>query len=248
MTDPAPLVVTDARLRGGDVVDVHCADGVVTALAPAGSRRPDGAVVVPADGGLVTEPFVDAHLHLDKVHTLPLVGDAALRAYTAGGMADSARGIDLARGGEAALHARPAAALDPRGAGRRACATACCTCRRSPTSTPRPGSSGCRRCSPPARSSGTGSTCRWSPFRRTACCAIPARPSWSSRLWRLGADVVGGIPWIEATAADQEAHVEWACALAARLGRRVAMLTDDAPRPGATTPPACWPRRCAGTA
>ena len=47
----------------------------------------------------------------------------------------------------------------------------------------------------------------------------------------LGADVVGGIPWIEATAADQEAHVEWACALAARLGRRVAMLTDDAPDP-----------------
>ena len=45
-----------------------------------------------------------------------------------------------------------------------------------------------------------------------------------------GADVVGGIPWIEATTADQEAHVERACALAARLGRRVAMLTDEAPR------------------
>ena len=51
----------------------------------------------------------------------------------------------------------------------------------------------------------------------------------------LGADVVGGIPWIEATPADQEAHVEWACALAARLGRRVAMLTDDAPDPAYDT-------------
>ena len=58
-----PLVVTGARLRSGGVVDVHCADGVVTALAPVGSSPPDGAVVVPADGGLVTEPFVDAHLH-----------------------------------------------------------------------------------------------------------------------------------------------------------------------------------------
>ncbi|MGY1593413.1 amidohydrolase family protein [Geodermatophilus sp. SYSU D00708] len=47
----------------------------------------------------------------------------------------------------------------------------------------------------------------------------------------LGADVVGGIPWIEATEADQQAHVEWACGLAARQGRRVAMLTDDAPDP-----------------
>ena len=64
---------------------MHCADGVITALRP--GRGPAtatrGAVVVPADGGLVTEPFVDAHLHLDKVRTLPLIGDAALQAYTA---------------------------------------------------------------------------------------------------------------------------------------------------------------------
>jgi cytosine deaminase len=51
----------------------------------------------------------------------------------------------------------------------------------------------------------------------------------------LGADVVGGIPWIEDGEADQRAHVEWACALAARRGLRVAMLTDDAPDPGYRT-------------
>jgi cytosine deaminase len=43
--------------------------------------------------------------------------------------------------------------------------------------------------------------------------------------------VVGGIPWIEESVADQRAHVEWGCALAARRGLRVAMLTDDAPDP-----------------
>src|SRR5689334_24030971 len=42
---------------------------------------------------------------------------------------------------------------------------------------------------------------------------------------------VGGIPWIEESTADQRAHVQWACALAARRGLRVAMLTDDAPDP-----------------
>ncbi|OMQ14652.1 cytosine deaminase, partial [Modestobacter sp. VKM Ac-2676] len=77
---------------------MHCAGGVVTALPPAGElARPEGAEVVDAGGGLVTEPFVDAHLHLDKVRTLPWIGDAALQAYTADGMAESARGIDLAR-------------------------------------------------------------------------------------------------------------------------------------------------------
>src|SRR3954469_10821291 len=95
---PAPLVVTGARLRTGAVVDVHCSDGRITAVAPAGELTvPPGAVVVPADGGLETGPLVDAHLHLDKVHTLPLIGDAALQAYPGHGMAESARGIDLAR-------------------------------------------------------------------------------------------------------------------------------------------------------
>src|SRR3954470_4344307 len=92
------LVITEARLRSGDVVDLHCAGGRLAALAPTGALPvPDGAEVVEAGGGLVTEPFVDAHLHLDKVRTLPLIGDAALEAYTAEGMAGSARGIDLAR-------------------------------------------------------------------------------------------------------------------------------------------------------
>src|SRR5688572_12639693 len=98
MSGPSSLVVTGARLRSGGVVDVHTADGLVTAMPPAGELPlPAGAVVVDADGALVTEPFVDAHLHLDKVGTLPLVGDAALQAYTAHGMSESARGIDLAR-------------------------------------------------------------------------------------------------------------------------------------------------------
>ena len=94
----APLVVTEARLRDGAVVDLHCAGGLVTAVVPTGTLPvPVGGDLVEAAGGLVTEPFVDAHLHLDKVRTLPLIGDTALQAYTADGMADSARGIDLAR-------------------------------------------------------------------------------------------------------------------------------------------------------
>ena len=36
---------------------------------------------------------------------------------------------------------------------------------------------------------------------------------------RLGAEVVGGIPWIEHTQAEAGAHIEWATALAARTGR-----------------------------
>ena len=44
----------------------------------------------------------------------------------------------------------------------------------------------------------------------------------------LGADVVGGIPWIEHTDAEAREHVRRMCELAAAHGRRVAMLVDDA--------------------
>jgi cytosine deaminase len=44
----------------------------------------------------------------------------------------------------------------------------------------------------------------------------------------LGADVVGGIPWVEHTDAEAREHVRRMCELAAAHGRRVAMLVDDA--------------------
>jgi cytosine deaminase len=51
----------------------------------------------------------------------------------------------------------------------------------------------------------------------------------------LGADVVGGIPWIEDTEVEQREHVRRMCSLAAAHGRRVAMLVDDAGDPSLRT-------------
>ncbi|MBB3675447.1 cytosine deaminase [Modestobacter versicolor] len=234
-TDPADLVVTGARLRSGAVVDVHCAGGVVTALPPAGAQPvPAGAVVVAADGGLVTEPFVDAHLHLDKVRTLPWIGDAALQAYTGDGMADSARGIDLARAvkeqytlerllpsvrqaladGErhGVLHVQAFADVD--------------------TAAGLVGVQAVLAAREEFRGRVDVSVVA---FPQDGVLRDPGAAELVEEALATGADVVGGIPWIEESAADQEAHVEWACALAARLGRRVAMLTDDAPDPGYDT-------------
>ncbi|HEV7871088.1 MAG: putative cytosine deaminase [Modestobacter sp.] len=235
ISGPADLVVTGARLRSGPVVDVHCAGGRVTALAPAGELpAPPGAVVVEADGGLVTEPFVDAHLHLDKVRTLPLIGDAALQAYTADGMTGSARGIDLARAVKAhysvdrllpairqaladgerhgVLHVQAFADVD----------TAAGLVGVQAVLTAREEFRGRVDVSVVA-------------FPQDGVLRDPGAAGLVEEALAIGADVVGGIPWTEESAAEQEAHVEWACALAARLGRRVAMLTDDAPDPAFDT-------------
>jgi cytosine/creatinine deaminase len=228
---PGSLVVTGARLRDGRVVDVHCAGGRVAALAPAGERPvPDGATAVPADGGLVTEPFVDAHLHLDKVRTLPWIGDAALRAYTADGMSESARSIDLASAvkeqysverllpsirqaladgiAHGVLHVQAFADVD----------TAA-------------GLVGFQAVDAARQEVADVVDVALVAFPQDGVLRDPGAADLVEQALSAGADVVGGIPWIEESVADQEAHVEWACALAARLGRRVAMLTDDAPDP-----------------
>jgi cytosine/creatinine deaminase len=216
-------------------VDVHCADGVVKAMTPPGELPPaPGADVVDAGGGIVTEPFVDAHLHLDKVRTLPLIGDAALEAYTADGMADSARGIDLARAvkqhyrvdtllpairealadGErnGVLHVQAFADVD--------------------TAAGLVGVEAVLAAREEFRGRVDVSVVA---FPQDGILRDPGTAELVEQAMALGADVVGGIPWIEAGPADQEAHVDWACGLAARLGRRVAMLTDDAPDPAYDT-------------
>ena len=227
--------MTGARLRDGRVVDVHCADGVVSALAPVGELPPPaGAAVIPADGGLVTEPFVDAHLHLDKVRTLSLIGDDAVRAYTADGMAGSARAIDLAREVKrhytverllpnirqalaegvrhGVLHLQAFADVD----------TAA-------------GLVGVEAVLKAREEFRDRVDVRVVAFPQDGVLRDPGAAELVEQALERGADVVGGIPWIEETQADQRAHVEWACALAARRGLPVAMLTDDAPDPRYTT-------------
>lgn len=51
----------------------------------------------------------------------------------------------------------------------------------------------------------------------------------------MGADVVGGIPWIEYTEEEMRTHVDRAVDLAAREGRGISMLVDDAGDPGLRT-------------
>ncbi|RBY75496.1 cytosine deaminase [Geodermatophilus sp. TF02-6] len=224
-------MVTGARLRDGRVVDVHCAGGRVRALPPAGEVAvPPGATVLAADGGLVTEPFVDAHLHLDKVRTLPLVGDAALLAYTADGMAASAAGIDLAR--EVKRHYTVERLLPPvRQALADGLTHGVLHVQAFADVDTAAGLIGVQAVLA-AREEFRGRVdVSVVAFPQDGVLRDPGAADLVEEALAAGADVVGGIPWIEESHADQAAHVEWACALAARQGRRVAMLTDDAPDP-----------------
>ncbi|MGH8870139.1 MAG: amidohydrolase family protein [Actinomycetes bacterium] len=157
--------------------DLGVAGDRITAVADPGTL--DEARVLDAAGRLVTPPLVNAHLHLDKVYTLPMAGDAALTAYTAGDMGGAMTGIELAvrsRGGTTG-HGSPRTR-----AGRSASAsgTGRCTSSRSSTSTPPRASKGCTVCWTPGRSSPAWSTCRWWRSPKKGSCATRA-PTSSAR-------------------------------------------------------------------
>ncbi len=242
VADGGSLDILRARLRDGRVCDIGIRAGRISRISESSSGHVEhdsepGTAAVPvieAEGRLVTESFVDGHLHLDKVYTLPMIGDAALTAYTGAGMATAARGIELARAVKVdydrawitpnvtrslreavrngVLHVQAFVDVD--------------------TASELEGLYGVLD----ARAEFADILdVQVVAFPQDGLLRDPGAGALCEEAMRLGADVVGGIPWIEHTKQDMAAHVEWACSLAGKLGRRVAMLVDDAGDPSLRT-------------
>jgi cytosine deaminase len=221
------VVVRRARLRGrGDALhDVAVGGGRIVALGP----RVDGtaAAEIDAGGSLATESFVNPHLHLCKVYTAAMLDDAAARAYHAAGMANALSAIELA----ARVKEKYAAGWILENV-RRAVALAALH-----------GTTHLRALADvdgKARLEGVKALLRArEEFRGVVDIQVVAfaqdgivRESAAGPLMReamaLGADVVGGIPWIERSAADAAAHIAFCFDLAREFGKDVSMLVDDA--------------------
>ena len=119
MLGPDSLTVRSGRRRSeSELVDIIIRDGMVDAILPEGNA-PVAEVEVDAAGNVVTESFVNTHLHLDKVFTLRQLGDAALTDYQGGQMGKAMSAIETAAAVKEGQN--PAAML---AAGRRAVAMA----------------------------------------------------------------------------------------------------------------------------
>jgi cytosine deaminase len=213
------------RARPGRAVDVGVADGRIAAIGERLDGR--GSVEIDARGGLVTESFVDPHLHLCKVWTASMAGDAAMEAYHGAGMAHAASAIDLAAQVKAQYHeswisenARRAVALAALHGNLHIRALADVDTK--------------------ARLEGVKALLgvrdefkgvvdvQVVAFAQDGIVREPGAAALMSEAMRLGADIVGGIPWIEATDADQAEHVRVCFDLAREFDKDVSMLLDDA--------------------
>ena len=228
------IAVRRARLRGpaDALAEIGIKDRRIAAIAP----RLDGAAATEIDarGNLVTESYVNPHLHLCKVWTLPMMEEAALQAYQGDGMGKALSGIELASKIKE-KYAEPWIVENAR----RAVALAALH-----------GNLHIRAFADvdsKARLEGVKALIRVRDefrgivdlqvvaFAQDGLVREPGAAELMHRAMALGADVVGGIPWIEFTNTDAAAHVRTCFDLAQEFGKDVSMLLDDAGDPDLRT-------------
>jgi len=234
MTQAFDIAIRHARLRGpGDgLSQIGIRDGRIVTVAERLDGR--GATEIDARGNLVTESYVNPHLHLCKVWTLPMMEEEALKAYQGEAMGKALAGIELAskikeKYAESWIveNARRAVALAALHGNLHIRAFADVDSK--------------------ARLEGVKALIRIRDefrgivdiqvvaFAQDGIVREPGAAELMHEAMALGADVVGGIPCIEFTNADAVAHVQVCFDLAQNFGKDVSMLLDDAGDPDLRT-------------
>ena len=228
------LLIKEAQTRfsPGDLFDIGIKDGRVLKIGESSSAP--ARQTINAGGKLVTESFVNGHLHLCKAYTLTMVGDDALSSYTSGAMGGAMTAIEQA--------ARVKEQYDQTWIIKNV--------RRAVELAIRFGNTHIRAFADTdtkARLEGVKALLRArEEFREQVEIQVVAFPQdgivrdpgaedYVREAMELGADVVGGIPWIEYTDKDAQEHIDVVFAIAKEYDKDVSMLVDDAGDPGLRT-------------
>ena len=226
------LLIKNARTRfsGGKLLSIGIEGEKIAAV---GENLPEGgaAQVIDAEGRLVTESFVNGHLHLCKVYTLEMVGQDALSSYHGGSMGGAMTAIEQAsrvkdRYDEKWIieNVRKACRLAQKYGNTHIRAFA-----DTDTKAKLEGVKALIK----AREEFKGIVdLQVVAFPQDGVVRDPGAEDYIRKAMELGADVVGGIPWIEYTDADMQEHIDRMFALAKEFDKDVSMLIDDAGDPG----------------
>jgi len=227
------IVIRNAKTRKfKSLVDIGILDGKIKTIKEKVDEK--GSIEIDAKGKLVTESFVNAHLHLCKVYTLMMMTEEALKDYHGEDMGKAMTAIELAakikeRYDEkwilpnvrralklAALngvtHIRAFADVDSKAKleGIKALIK--------------------------AREEFKGVVdVQVVAFPQDGVVREPGAYELVREAMKMGADVVGGIPWIEFTEEDEQEHIDKMFEIAKEFDKPVSMLVDDAGDPGLRT-------------
>lgn len=220
------LLIENTRTRktGKNLVSIGITGGKVAEIGKNIAREADK--VIDAKGNLTTESFVNGHMHLCKVYTLEMAGQDALGSYHGSGMGGAMTAIEQA--------AKFKDAYDEKwiiGNVRKACNLAL-----------NYGNTHIRAFAdvdPKARLEGAKALLKAREeyrgkvdlqvvaFPQDGVLRDPGAEGYVEEALKLGCDVVGGIPWIEFSSKDEQAHIDKMFDLAVKYDKDVSMLLDD---------------------
>jgi cytosine deaminase len=231
MAEKFDILIRQAQLRGqaGKIIDIGISGGKISEISEKPSKS--GVVEIDAKKKLVSESFVNTHLHLCKVYTLMMMDEEALKDYHGADMGKAMTAIELAAKikdkydeswiiknvrravAQAAIygntHIRAFADVDSKAKmeGIKALIK--------------------------AREEFRGIVdIQVVAFAQDGVVREPGARDLMDQAMKLGADVAGGIPWIEYTDDDSREHVRVIFELAKKYNKDVSMLVDDAGDPG----------------
>ncbi|MBC8506610.1 MAG: amidohydrolase family protein [Anaerolineales bacterium] len=231
MTNKIDVLIKNCQLRGQPEkrYDIGISGGKITALDE--NLTADAQTVIDAQGNLVSEAFVNTHLHLCKVYTLPMMDELAMKDYHGADMGKAMTAIELAARVKESYdeswiikNVRKAVALSAIYGGTHIRAFADVDSK--------------------AKLIGVKALIRAREefkdivdiqvvaFAQDGIVREPGAADLVRQAMELGADVVGGIPWIEFTDADIAEHVKVCYDIAEEFDKPVSMLVDDAGDPG----------------
>jgi cytosine deaminase len=225
------ILLKNCQLRGQPDLryDIGIADGKVAALVP--SLSEDATTLIDARGNLVTESFVNTHLHLCKVYTLPMMDELALQDYHGADMGKAMTAIELAARVKESYdeswiikNVRKAVALSAIYGGTHIRAFADVDSKAQLI-----GAKALLRARDEFRDIVDIQVVA---FAQDGIVREPGAKELVRQAMALGADVVGGIPWIEFSDADIAEHVQVCFDIAEEFDKPVSMLVDDAGDPG----------------
>jgi cytosine deaminase len=216
------------RFSQGELLQIGIQDGIIVKIDP--KVDGDAKQVIDADGKLVTESFVNGHLHLCKVYTLSMMDEAAMGAYTDGSMGGAMTAIELAANVKEQYdeswiieNVRKALNLAVKFGNTHIRAFA-----DTDTKAKLEGVKALIRAREEYKDRVKVEVVA---FPQDGVVRDPGAEEYIEEAMKLGADVVGGIPWIEYTDADAQEHIDRMFAIAKKYDKPVSMLIDDAGDP-----------------
>jgi len=228
------ILIKNARTRFSKekLLDIGIKDGRIVNIGE--NLNESTHQLIDAAGKLVTESFVNGHLHLCKVYTLTKVGEKALTSYQSGSMGKAMTAIELASKVKE-QYDESWIIENVRKAIKLAIKYGNTHIRAFADTDTKAKLEGVKALIKAREEFKESVEIQVVAFPQDGVVRDPGAEEYIREAMELGADVVGGIPWIEYTDEDSQKHIDLMFNLAKKYNKDVSMLIDDAGDPGLRT-------------